>query len=84
MAVKFFEVVDKQGLSKITEKDLYYIFIVDESTGSYGMELATVSEDIALATASVYGRVGKACVCVFKKGSKLFTVNQDGTKLLMG
>lgn len=49
MAVKFFEVVDKQGLSKITEKDLYYIFIVDESTGSYGMELATVSEEIGRA-----------------------------------
>lgn len=84
MAIKFFEVVDKQGLNKITDKDLFYIFVVDETTGSYGMELATVSEDIALATASVYARVSKPCVCIFKKGTKLFTVNQDGTKLLLG
>ncbi|HNC57025.1 MAG TPA: hypothetical protein PLP33_16405 [Leptospiraceae bacterium] len=82
MAIKFFEIVEKQDINKITEKDIYYVFIVDQTTNSYGMELATVSEDIALATASVYARVGKSCVCLFKKGNKLFKVEQDGTKIL--
>ncbi len=83
MAIKFFEFIDKQKLVSSTEKNIYHVFLVDESSKTYSLEVATVSSDVALATVSVYKRLGKQVICLFKKGNKLFTVNHETEEKLL-
>lgn len=83
MAVKFFEFIEKQKLVSSTEKDLFHVFLVDENAKTYTLEVATVSEDVALATVSVYTRIGRPCICIFKKSNKLFTVNPETAEKLL-
>jgi|JI10StandDraft_1071094.scaffolds.fasta_scaffold163547_2 hypothetical protein len=83
MALKFFEFIEKSKLTAATEKDLYHVFLVDNTTKTYSLETVSVSEEVALATVAVYTRIGKSCVCLFKKSTKLFVVNPETSEKLL-
>jgi hypothetical protein len=82
MAIAFNE-TDKNNLLKCTEKNVFHVFLVDKGNKTpLKLETATLSEDVALANVSVYARLGKETVCLFRKGNTLFRVENDGKKIL--
>lgn len=83
MALKFFEFIEKSKLIAATEKDLYHVFLVDNTAKTYSLEVVSVSEEVALATVAVYTRIRKSCICLFKKSTKLFVVNPETSEKLL-
>lgn len=86
MAIDFHAEVDKFNLLKCTEKNVFHVFATKKGSDGkhllYVLETATLSEDVALANVSVYARLGKETVCLFRKGNTLFRVENDGKKIL--
>jgi|688.fasta_scaffold1475031_2 hypothetical protein len=86
MAIVFHSEVDKYNLLKNTEKNVFHVFATkkgsDGKTLNFVLETASLSEDVALANVSVYARLGKETICLFRKGNTLFRVENDGKKIL--